>query len=275
MGDLYRSGACILTDQPINPVANQQPQLQSFSGKVAIVTGGARGIGESIVQAFVQAGAYVIAADLITVDDQPHDGNPLIVRCDVGQPDQVAVLIETAVDAFGRIDILVNNAGLTGGSGPFLDVKLEDWNRYLHTNLTGAFIVGQAAARSMVEHKIPGRIINIGSVNSFAAEPEASPYVASKGGILLLTKAMAVDLARYGILVNCIAPGPIRVDRNAPIFDNEPLRSGLERTVPLGKPGVGADIANAVLFLCSEQNQFITGASLLIDGGHSAVLNFT
>ncbi len=242
---------------------------ESFAKKVVIVTGGAQGIGQAIVRRFAEQGATVVIADVA----ESNEG-ALYVRCDVSQPDQVATLIDQTLSAFDRIDVLVNNAGLLGGSGSFLEVSLDSWRRFLDVNLTGAFIVGQAAARAMVARGIAGKIINIGSINSFAAEPGAVPYVTSKGGLLLLTKAMAVDLAQHGILVNLVAPGPIQVDRNAALFNAEPLRMGLTKCIPLGHPGAGGDIAAAVTFLASDENRFITGASLLVDGGLTAFLRY-
>lgn len=240
-----------------------------FAGKVVIVTSGAQGIGQAIASRFAEQGAKVVIADVADSTE-----GALNVRCDVSQPEQVAALIEQTLAAYDRVDVLVNNAGLTGGSGSFLDVTLESWRRFIDVNLSGAFMVGQAAARAMVARGISGKIINIGSINSFAAEPGAVPYIASKGGLLLLTKAMAIDLAQYGILVNLVAPGPIQVDRNATLFNTEPLLTGLTKCIPLGHPGAGRDIAAAVTFLASEDNRFITGASLLVDGGLTALLRY-
>lgn len=244
-----------------------------LAGKTAIVTGGARGIGAAIARRFAAEGAQVVVADILPSPPDLPDGG-LFVPCDVSNPEHVRALIDKTLEAFGRLDIAINNAGRTGGTGPFLDVRLEDWQRYLDTNLTGVFLVGQAAARAMVERHIAGRIINIGSINSFAAEPGAAAYVASKGGVRLLTKAMAVELAGYGILVNMIAPGSILTERNAALFQSEPLRSGFTRSIPLGHPGAGADIAGAAVFLASDENQFITGASLIVDGGLTALLRY-
>lgn len=247
---------------------------EQLAGKIALVTGGANGIGQSIVERFAKEGAQVIAADIASPNTATPFAAAQFVQCDVRQPESVARVIQQALDTFGRIDILINNAGRTGGTGHFLDVTAADWHDYIETNLTGVFLVGQAAARTMVHNQIRGRIINIGSINSFAAEKGATAYVASKGGVLSLTQAMAVELAEYGILVNMIAPGPIRVARNAALFDSEPLHGGLQRRIPLGSPGRGNDIAVAAVFLASDDNQFITGASLLVDGGLTALLSY-
>ena len=245
-----------------------------LAGKVAIVTGGAGGIGWSIAGRFLAEGARVAIADIIEPASGLTNGESLFISCDLRSAKQIGHMVSRTIDRFGRIDILVNNAGKTGGSGNFLDVSLEEWQAFIDVNLTGAFLAGQAVARHMVDNDIGGRIINVGSVNSFGAEPEALPYVASKGGIRLLTCGMAVDLARYGITVNMLAPGPIRVGRNAQLFDTEPLASGLARSIPLGSPGRGEDVASAALFFATEESRFVTGASLLVDGGYMSQLKF-
>lgn len=244
-----------------------------LKGKVAVITGGANGIGSAITRRFHHEGAKVAVLDIEgRAADETMLSSMVHLKCDVSQPIEVETSIQKTLDYFGQIDILVNNAGRTGGCGNFIDVTLRDWHSYIGVNLTGVFLVGQVVARSMVERKIAGSIINIGSVNSFIAEQGASPYVASKGGVLMLTKAMAYDLAQYGIRVNMIAPGPIRVPGNAQIFDSEPLRTIFTHSVPLGgKPGEGADIAGAAVFLASNDSKFMTGASLVVDGGASAI----
>jgi 3-oxoacyl-[acyl-carrier protein] reductase len=247
--------------------------------KIAIVTGGGQGIGRGISTRFGEEGATVIIAQrgretaektLQMISNA--GGNATIIPTDLAQPPTVEALIHKTVEEFGHIDILVNNAGAAGGNGPFLDIPLERWQHVLDVNLTGMFLCSQLAARQMVGQGIKGRIINIGSLDSFIAERQAAAYAASKGGVLMLTKAMAVDLAEYGILVNCIAPGSIRVDRNSSYYDQEPLRTALAKGIPLGHTGRPADIAAAAVFLACDDSSFITGASITVDGGFTAHL---
>ena len=155
---------------------------------------------------------------------------------------------------------------LLGGTGNFLDIAVADWRAYLATNLDGTFHVCQAAARAMVASG-GGSIVTIGSVNSFAAEPDAAAYVASKGGVLQLTRAMAVDLARFGIRANMVAPGPIEVPRNAALFASAPLQAMFARAVPMRRAGVPNEAAYAALFLSEDSSGFITGATIVVDGG--------
>ena len=189
-----------------------------IDGKRALITGGGRGIGKGIAHRFAAEGAQVIVTqrdkDLLdaTVSEiSSTGGDAAAVAGDISSPDAATDIVNQVLETYGSIDILVNNAGRTGRIGPFLDVSIADWQSYLDTNLTGAFVVAQAIARTMVQKKIPGRIINMGSVDSFASEPNAARYAASKGGLWLLTRSMAFDLAPHDISVNKISPGPIRV----------------------------------------------------------------
>ena len=243
-----------------------------LAGKVAIVTGAAGGIGAGCAARFRDEGADVVATDLAPPDAALGIADLAFVRCDVSVAADVARLVETALERHGRIDALVHCAALLGGSGPFLEVTRESWEAYIRVNLTGTFLVGQAVARAMAGTRGGGRIVTSGSVNSFAAEPTAAPYVASKGGVRLLTKAMAVDLARHGITVNMIAPGPITTPRNAETFASSPLVESFERLVPMGVAGGPADIANAAVFLCEEASRYVTGTEIVVDGGTLALL---
>ena len=242
-----------------------------LAGKVAIVTGAAGGIGAGCAARFRDEGAEVVVADLVPPAGALGIDDLTFVRCDVADPADVAKLVAAAERRRGRIDALVHAAALLGGSGPFLEVTAESWAAYIRVNLTGTFVVGQAVARAMAATG-GGRIVTIGSVNSFAAEPTAAPYVASKGGVRLLTKAMAVDLARHGITVNMIAPGPIAVPRNAEAFAAPPMVRSFARLVPAGAAGGPADIANAAVFLCEEASRYVTGTEIVVDGGTLALL---
>ena len=247
-----------------------------LADKVAIVTGGGRGIGAGISKRLAEEGAKVVIAQRddesagATIEQiMSKGGEALYIQTDVSEPDTVQEMMKATVAEYGTLDILVNNAGIGGQMGHFLDLSLERWQRTIDVNLTGVFVCGQAAARLMHDAG-GGRIINIGSTNSFVAEANASPYVAAKGGVMLLTKAMAVDLASHGILVNCIAPGSIRVERNTAYYDSKAFQTLFEKGVPLGHPGTPADIGAAVAFLASDDANFITGSTLVVDGGFTS-----
>lgn len=245
--------------------------------KVAIVTGGGRGIGEGISKRLAHEGAKIViaqrdlaSADVVMKTLVEAGGDGLVIQTDVSQPESVKTMVAKTLAKYGKIDILVNNAGIAGTLGGFLDLSYENWQRVIGVNLTGVYLCSQAAAQQMVEQGIQGRIISIGSVNGFIAQKDAAAYVASKGGVLMLTKAMAVDLAQYGILVNCIAPGSIRVGRNTAYYDSEPFQALFQKGVPLGHPGLPGDVAGAVAFLASDDAAFITGTNLVIDGGFTS-----
>lgn len=251
----------------------------ALTDKISIITGAGRGIGRGIAARFADEGATVIVAELETqlAEDtvqkiKENGGRAYFIHTDLTQYASIESMINQTVKDHGRIDVLVNNAGIAGRDGHFLELPLERWQRVMAVNLTGTFLCSQIAAREMVKQKRPGKIINIASLDSFIAEKEAVAYAASKGGVLMLTKAMAIDLARYGILVNCIAPGSIRVERNASYFDSESFKIGLSKGIPIGHPGSPMDIASAAVFFASDESSFITGASLVVDGGFSAFL---
>lgn len=237
-----------------------------LAGKVAIITGGGRGIGLGIARRFTAEGARVIIAQRHLEDaEAAAAGTAMIARpLDVTDPARCAALVDFALERFGRLDVLVNNAGVAGLNGSLIDLDHCVWRQVIETNLSGTFYCGQAAARAMIRCGARGRILNIGSVNSFCAQKNAAAYVASKGGVLMLTKAMAVDLAPYGIRVNCLAPGSILVERNRVALT---AQASLGQAIPLGAPGSVEDVAAAAAFLASDESAFITGAALVIDGG--------
>lgn len=252
-----------------------------LQGKAALITGGGTGIGRAIALRFAAEGARVVIAQRnaealnATVADIEADGGwARAVPTDITQTDQVLALVDDAIEATGRLDILVNNAGRTGRAGAFLDVELDVWRDFIETNLTGPFVIAQAVARHMVDARIRGRIINTGSVDSFASEMQASPYAASKGGLLMLTRSMAIELGGHGIAVNLLAPGPILVDKNAPRYQDPALVAKRTEAIPLGPFGRVEDVAAAALFLASDECQYVTGSAITIDGGTLAKAHF-
>jgi glucose 1-dehydrogenase len=251
-----------------------------LDGKVAIVTGGARGIGLAIARRFVADGAKVVIGDIDQAGEaQAHALGPdcRFVATDVGQAADANALIAAASTAFGSIDVLVNNAGIIHAAD-FLDLAEQDFDRVLRVNLKGAFLVGQAAARQMVAQvkagRVGGAIINMSSINAAVAIPNQAPYCVSKGGLSQLTKVMALSLAPHGIRVNAIGPGSIMTPMMATIAtDREAKRRVLSRT-PLGRIGDADEVASVAAFLASDAASYVTGEIIYVDGGRLA-LNYT
>jgi len=252
-----------------------------LDGKVAVVTGGARGIGLAVAKRYVTEGAKVVIADVDAASGEAA-ARGLGEACrfkvaDVGEPREAQGLVAFACEAFGALDILVNNAGIVHAAD-FLDLKEADFDRVLRTNLKGAFLTGQAAARRMVDQvkagRAPGAIVNMSSVNAVLAIPNQVPYCVSKGGIAQLTKVMALSLAPHGIRVNAIGPGSIMTDiLKSVATDREAKRKLLART-PLGRIGEPDEIAAIALFLASDDAAYVTGQTVYADGGRLG-LNYT
>jgi NAD(P)-dependent dehydrogenase (short-subunit alcohol dehydrogenase family) len=239
---------------------------------VAIVTGADSGIGKATAVALAARGFDVgitwyedgAGARSAAGEVRAHGVRAELRELDLTQPEQGAAVVQEIATAFGGLDVLVNNAG-TGISTPFLDVSLADWRKVLDVDLTGAFMVAQAAARFMVSAGHGGRIINITSVHEHVPLPHASAYCAAKGGLGMLTKVMALELAEHGITVNAVAPGEIATPMTG-AHDRDPHT--LERPgIPARRPGSAHEIAAAVAFLASGEASYVTGASLVVDGG--------
>jgi 3-oxoacyl-[acyl-carrier protein] reductase len=247
---------------------------KTFVGKTALVTGGGRGLGLEIARHFARAGAAVHIFDLdeklltsAARELAVHGTTISTWKVDVSKRDQVDRAIDEA-DAKAPIDILINNAGIARETG-FLQLEEKDWKEIIDVNLTGMFFVAQAAARKMATRQ-RGAIINMASKNGLDGEVGYAHYNASKGGVIMLTKTMALELARLGIRVNAICPGYIQTPMSQAIDSPEFVRDFVDRYIPLGRPGKVEDVAPAFLFLASEGAAFITGQILLIDGGQLA-----
>ncbi|MCM5570261.1 SDR family oxidoreductase [Burkholderiaceae bacterium FT117] len=245
--------------------------------KVALVTGGAKGIGEAIAKRFATEGAKVVIADRDTDAGRALAGNdPALhfVQADVAAPGSGASLVAAAVERFGRLDILVNNAGITHAAS-FLDLREEDFDRVMSVNLRAYFTVGQAAARQMVAQGSGGAIVNMSSVNAVLAIADQVPYVVSKGAVNQLTRVMALSLAPHDIRVNAVGPGTIATElaRQAVMGSPEARQRLLSRT-PMRRLGEPDEVAKVALFLASDDASYLTGQIVYPDGGRMA-LNYT
>jgi len=262
-------------------MSNSISDCLNFSGKAVIVTGAASGIGAACARAFAEAGADIVladideaknrdTADLITIDTKatciPH-------ACNVASDTDCEGLILRALDEFGRIDILVNNAGVVA-TGTILDLNPDDWDRVIDINLRSYFVLTQLAAKSMIERKIRGVIVNMSSLNAELAIPNQVAYVSSKGGVQQLTKASALGLANHGIRVNAIGPGSIMTDLLRTVMADEAGRKRILSRTPLGRVGDPSEVASIALFLASNLSSYITGQTIFADGGRAA-LNYT
>jgi NAD(P)-dependent dehydrogenase (short-subunit alcohol dehydrogenase family) len=235
-----------------------------LDGKIAVVTGGLSGIGDAVARRMVAEGATVIAADLATDATHLGEGRLAPFRADVADPADIDALVQAVLARHGRIDCLVNSAGI-GQDIPFLDTPLATFDRIMAVNLRGTFIVGQAVARAMRETG-GGAIVNVASVAGMAGLVGRSAYGGSKGGVVVLSKVMAVDLAAYGIRVNVLAPGPVETPLVARMH-NAAIRKRYADAIPLRRYGQPEEMAGAVVFLCSDDASYVTGHVLAVDGG--------
>jgi NAD(P)-dependent dehydrogenase (short-subunit alcohol dehydrogenase family) len=248
--------------------------LFDLTGQVALVTGTSRGLGQYFARALANAGA-----DLILTSRRKDDLLPFVAEIevlgrraiplalDVRDQHSIAAMAEAAEASYGRIDILVNNAGCNVRK-PAFDVTWDDWNLILDTNLRGSFFVAQQIAQRMVPRGY-GRIVNIGSVTSVFGYAGLAPYGASRGGIRQLTMSLADDWGKHGITVNCLAPGWFQTAQNKVLYDNKEWVDYLVDRIPLKRPGAPHDLDGAIVFLASEASRYITGQTLLVDGGIS------
>jgi len=248
--------------------------MMRLQGKVALVTGAARGIGLAIAQTFIAEGARVGLADVLADEVRTLAISlapaAVAIPADVGDAKQVRRMVADVVDRFGRLDLLVANAAVHSEMS-FLDLTEGEFDRVIRVNLRGTFLCGQMAARYMVEAGIRGSIINLSSVNAVATHPERVHYAASKAGVAMLTKGMALALAPHGIRVNAIAPGLVRTPTNADLCDTPGMLEPFLMRTPLGRVGEPDEIAKVALFLASDDSSYLTGTTIYADGGRLAL----
>lgn len=248
-----------------------------FEGKVAVVTGASRGIGRATALALAKEGCSIVVtyernrekADEVVQTIRGSKARAIAIKCDVSKRSDVEAMLETTINEFGKIDILVNNAAIDYGT-PLFETTEEIWDRTLDVNLKGVFLCTQIAARHMIQRKY-GKIVNIASNSGFGiAVWGETAYAASKAGVIQLTKTTAFELGQYGINVNCIAPGSVDTDGLRGDMTDQQYSEFLEARKKITSLGIIAepeDIANVVLFFASDESRFITGKTLLVDGG--------
>ncbi len=246
--------------------------MKRLEGKVAIVTGGASGIGKATVEAFVKEGAKVVISDIadgtaLAEDLNKEGDNAIFVEADVTDEEETKALINKTVKKFGKLDIVFANAGI-GGMKLVHEESFEDWKKVLSVNLDGVFLLNKYAIEQMLKQGKGGSIINNDSIHGFVGKQGVGSYAASKGGVKLLTQTAGIEYGKENIRVNCVNPGYIET----PLLKDldKKMKKALVDLHPIGRLGRPEEVANAVVFLASDEASFVTGTTLLVDGGYTA-----
>ena len=249
--------------------------MRRFEGRGALVTGGSSGIGKATAARLLAEGARVAINGrdeerlAEAVRELAPGGEASAIAADVAREDEVTRLVDEALARLGRIDVLVNSAGIDGAGAEALDLSADGWRRVLDVNLTGPFLVAQAVARHMAAAG-GGAIVNVASLNGLAAEAGFADYNASKGGLVMLTRSLAVDLVRHNIRVNAVCPGYILTPMTAGYAANPATGAAIRAAIPMGRVGDPAEVAAAIAFLASDDASYVTGELLVVDGGRLA-----
>ena len=250
-------------------------ELFSLRDKVALVTGAGKGLGKSMALALSESGAHVVVVSRTLSDIeatareiQENGGKSLPIAVDVTKEEGVVRMVETILREFKTIDILVNNVGTFIG-GPLLESSIEDWHKMLEINLTSTYLCSKVVGKHMVERQ-NGKIINISSALGIFGARDSGAYCASKGGVIQLTKALAIEWAKYNINVNSIAPYSLETEKTSAMLEDEKVKKALISKIPLSRIGQPSDVSGTVVFLASKASDYITGQVIFVDGGFSA-----
>jgi NAD(P)-dependent dehydrogenase (short-subunit alcohol dehydrogenase family) len=248
-----------------------------LTGKVALITGGATGIGRGIAEGLADAGASIVIAarrldkceEACQVIHERTEVKTFPHRCDITDKNQIQELVEAVIKEFGHIDILVNNSGIGGSEKPVLKMSDEDWDRVIDTNLKGIFLLSRAVVSKMVEQGKGGKIINVASIGGMIGWPNMAAYCASKGGCIQLTKVMALEWVRYNIQVNAILPGYFETPMNTAFFASEAGKRVIKNNIPMRRLAQTDEIKGVAILLASQASSFMTASAVVIDGGHT------
>lgn len=253
-----------------------QPYFSDLKGKTVIVTGGSKGIGKAIALTFAELEANVVivgrekaALEAAVTELKGHHSKCMYLQADLRETQQIQAMVDEVAERFGTIDVLVNNAGVNI-TKPAIEVTEEDWDTVLDTNLKSTFFCSQAAGKYMIEQQA-GKIINIVSQMAFVGYYKRAAYCSSKGGAVQLTKALAVEWAKSGINVNAVAPTFIETSLTSKMFEDQAFKEDVESRILVGKLAKPRDITGAVLYLASNLSQFVTGETIKVDGGWTAI----